>query len=320
VARVLAVRLLQAGAVVWAAASLTFLLLRLAPGDPYSTRLDGLPIAKETRAALRAQRGLDRPMPVQYARWLGNVVRGDLGWSSLHQRPVRAVLRELLPRTLGLMGLAFVTSLALGMAIGAWQGARAGTPADGAVSTTTLLVFSVPEFWLALLLVQLFAQTLQWLPPGGMVDSLHDYLTPADQWRDRLEHLVLPWLTLSLVGTAVFTRFQRSSMRDVWQEPFVRTARAKGLTERGVRRHAWRTALTPVIALAGLTFPALLGGSVFVERIFAWPGMGNATVAAVNARDYEFVTAAVIVGSAMTVVGSLLADALQRFADPRVRA
>jgi len=313
-------RLAQALGVIWAAATLVFALLRLAPGDPYATQLDGLPIPRETREAWRAQRGLDAPMPVQYLRWLGNSVRGELGWSTLHQRPVRDVLADLLPRTVLLMGLALLTSLSLGMWIGAWQGARAGSLGDQVATTSTLVLYSVPEFWLALLLLQLFAQTLGWLPATGMVSAMHEYLPLAARLRDRLEHLVLPWLTLSLVGVSVFARFQRSSMCEAWREPFVRTARAKGLPERGVRWHAWRTALAPVIALTGLTLPALLGGAVFVERMFAWPGMGNATVLAVNARDYEFVTAAVLLTSALTVLGSLLADLVQRAVDPRVGA
>jgi peptide/nickel transport system permease protein len=304
--------------VVWAAATLVFGLLRLAPGDPYATQLDGLPIPQEARDAQRTQRALDRPMPVQYVRWLANTVRGELGWSTLHERPVRDVLVDLVPPTVLLMGLALSTSLLLGMWLGAWQGARAGSVGDQVASTTTLALYSVPEFWLALLLLQLFVQTLGWFPATGMVQPMHEYLTWFERVKDRLWHLVLPWLTLSLVGVSVFARFQRSSMYDAWREPFVRTARAKGLAERGVRWHAWRTALAPVIALTGLTLPALLGGAVFVESMFSWPGMGSATVRAVGARDYEFVTAAVLLTSALTVLGSLLADLAQRMADPRV--
>lgn len=303
---------------VWAAATIVFVLLRLAPGDPYATRFDGMPVSREARAALRAQLRLDAPIPVQYAVWLGQTARGDLGWSTYHQRPVRDVIVDLLPRTLLLMGLALLTSLGLGMWLGAWQGTRIGSLGDQAATTTTLVLYSVPEFWLALLLLQLFAQTLGWLPVTGMVDALHEHLPLATQIRDRLRHLALPWLSLSLVGVAVFARFQRSSMREAWREPFVRTARAKGVSERGVRWHAWRTALAPVIALAGLTLPALVGGAVFVERIFSWPGMGNATVQAVANRDYDFVVAAVLLTSAMTVLGSLLADLAQRLLDPRV--
>lgn len=312
-------RLLQTLLVVWAAASLAFVLLRSAPGDPYAARLDSFSVPEALRERWREQRGLDQPIAVQYVRWLRGIARGDFGWSSMSQRPVADVLRETLPRTLLLMSLALGTSVVLGMLIGAWQGTRSGSIGDDAVSTTSLLVYSMPEFWLALLLLQLFAQTLGWLPATGMVDAMHNYMPAGERLWDRVEHLVLPWLALSLVGTAVFARYQRSSMREAWQEPYVRTARAKGLTDRGVRRHAWRNALVPVVTVLGLVFPALLGGAVFVERVFSWPGMGHTTVLAVSARDYEFVTAAVVVGSTMTAIGSLLADWLVQWADPRTR-
>jgi peptide/nickel transport system permease protein len=313
-------RILQAVFVVWGAATLAFILLRLAPGDPYATQLDTLPIPAEARAAWRAERGLDDPMATQYVRWIGNVARGKLGWSSRAQRPVADVLADVLPRTLALMGVALLTSMAGGMLIGAWQGTRAGSTGDQVVSTTTLLIYSLPEFWLAMLLLQLFAHGLGWLPATGIVSAEYEYLPFLAQLQDRLAHFVLPWLALSLLGIAVFARFQRSSMLDAWREPFVRTARAKGLAERGVRWHAWRTSLIPVLGVAGLVFPALVGGAVFVERVFAWPGMGYTTVMAVGARDYEFVTAAVVTGSAMTVMGSLLVDGLLRLADPRMRS
>ncbi len=313
-------RILQALFVVWGAATAAFILLRLAPGDPYATQIDELPIPAEARAAWRAERALDAPLATQYVRWLGNVARGNLGWSTLAERPVADVLVNVLPRTLALMGIALLTSLAGGMLLGAWQGTRAGSTGDQAVSATTLVLYSLPEFWLAMLLLQLFAHGLDWLPATGLVSADYDYLPFRAQVRDRLAHFVLPWLTLSLLGVSVFARFQRSSMLEAWREPFVRTARAKGLAERGVRWHAWRTSLVPVLGVAGLVFPSLVSGAVFVERVFAWPGMGYTTVQAVGARDYEFVTAAVVTGSAMTVIGSLLVDGLLRLADPRVRA
>ncbi len=313
-------RLLQAVLVVWAATTAAFVLLRAAPGDPYTTSLDGFSVPDSTRALWRAQRGLDQPLPTQYVLWLRNAARGNLGYSTMYKRPVFDVLREVLPRTLLLMGLALGTSILCGMAIGAWQGTRADTTGDQWVSTFSMIAYSLPEFWLALLMLQLFVQSLGWFPATGIVDATYDLMSPGRQLLDRLEHLALPWFTLSLVGTAWFARFQRSSMIDAWRQPHVRTARAKGLAGRGVRRHAWRTSLVPVITLFGLLFPALLGGAVFVERVFSWPGMGYTTILAVGARDYELVTAAVIVGSTMTALGSLIADGLQQLADPRTRA
>ncbi len=313
-------RLLQAVLIVWAASTVSFMLLRAAPGDKFTTALDGFSVPDSTQALWRAQLGYDQPLATQYALWLRNTVRGDFGYSHMLNRPVRDVMRDVLPRTLFLMTLALVTSALLGMALGAWQGTRANSTGDRLISTASTIAYSIPEFWLALLLMQLFVLKLDWLPATGMVDAMHDTMSFGEQLLDRLQHLVLPWLTLSLLGTAWFARFQRSSMIDAWREPHVRTARAKGLTERGVRKHAWRTALVPVITLFGLLFPALIGGAVFVESIFGWPGMGYTTIRAVGQRDYHLVSAAVIVGSAMTALGSLIADGLQQLADPRTRA
>ncbi len=312
-------RFAQAVFVVWAAATLAFVLLRLAPGDPYLTRFEGFDVSEAQREVWRANRGYDAPMAEQYVRFLRNSASGNLGFSTLQQRAVSDVLRDVLPNTLLLMGLALCTSVLLGMAIGAWQSTRSDSTADQTVSTVSLVAYSMPEFWLALLLLQLFALKLGWFPAAGAVSAAYQHQPAWDQFIDRLEHLILPWLTLSIVGTAVFARFQRGAMRDTWNEPYVRTARAKGLTEWAVRKHAWRAALSPMITLVGLALPALLGGAVFVERIFSWPGMGDVTIRAVEARDYELVTAAVIIGSVLTVSGSLLADWLSQLADPRTR-
>ncbi len=313
-------RIAQALFVVWAATTLAFVLLRLAPGDPYLTRFEGFEVSEAQRDVWRANRAYDGTMTEQYVLFLRNSASGDLGFSTMQQRRVSEVLRDVLPNTLLLMGLALGSSVLFGMAIGTWQGTRGDSTADQAVSTASLVAYSMPEFWLALLMLQLFALKLNWLPAGGAVSADHDLLGASLQIKDRLRHLVLPWLTLTIVGTAVFARFQRSAVRDTWNEPFVRTARAKGLAEPAVRQHAWRAALSPMITLVGLSLPALLGGAVFVERIFSWPGMGDATIQAVEARDYEFVTAAVIVGSVLTVTGSLLADWLSQLADPRTRS
>jgi peptide/nickel transport system permease protein len=312
-------RLLQSLFVIWAAATIAFVLLRVAPGDPFTARLDAAQIPAEVRAERTASRGLDAPMHVLYVHWLRDLTRGNLGWSFMQQRPVSDVLRDVLPNTLLLMSLALASSLGFGMMLGAWQGTRTGTTGDQLASTGSLVAYSMPEFWLALLLMQLFAQWLGWFPSSGAASATHDLMPFTERVGDRLWHLVLPWLTLTIVGTALFARFQRSVVREAWHEPFVRTARAKGLRDGAVRRHAWRVALPPMMTLFGLVFPALLGGAAFVERIYGWPGMGDATIRAVNARDYDFVTAAVIVGAAMTVVGSLIADWLTQLTDPRTR-
>ena len=311
------VRVLQSVAVVFSAATLAFVLLQLAPGDPATALGEG--IAPELRATIRARYGLDDSIATQYGRWLWSLLRGDLGWSRDQHRPVAAVLADALPRSLFLMGCALCVSLVGGMLIGAWQGARAGSRRDRATSTALLVLYSLPEFWLALVLLVVFVHQLGWLPATGITDETYRYLSARQQLVDRMRHLVLPLTSLSLVGVAVFARYQRNAMQESMTQAFVRTARAKGLTEAAVRRQAWRTALLPVITVTGLMLPALITGAVFVERVFAWPGMGFAMIRAIEARDYPVVSAGVILGSAVTALGAALADIAREIADPRLR-
>ena len=316
----LASRALQTVFVVFAAASFAFLLLHLAPGDPISAMAEANNVPSEVRAQWRAQQGYDRPIGVQYARWIGDVARGRFGHSTSQQRAVIDVIADRLPNTLLLMSLALGASLLFGTALGAWQGARIGGRGDRAVSFVSLLLYSVPEFWFALMLLFLFAYRLHLLPATGMIDAaMYDNMTPMAKLVDRARHLVLPWTALTVMGTVIFARYQRAAMRESIGEPFMRTARAKGLSEPAARRHAWRVAMPPVITLVGLFFPALLTGAVFVERVFGWPGMGTALLDAISRRDYALVSACVIVGSAMTAIGTLLADVVRALIDPRLR-
>lgn len=303
--------------VVFTAASLTFALLHLAPGDPYTNIDGGLRTSPEVRAMRRAQRGLDLPLARQYARWLASYARGSLGWSTSQQRSVRAVLAERLPRTLLLMLCALAASLSCGIAVGAWQGARARSPGDRATSLVSLILLSFPEFWLAIILMLVLTP---WpFPVSGMVADDARYMGAAAQLRDRAWHLALPCLTLTLIGAAMIARYQRSAMREAFGQPFVQTARAKGLPDAAVRRHALRTALLPVASVAGVMFPSLLAGAVFVESVFAWPGMGSMMLSGLGARDYDLVSAGVVVVAALTVVGNLCADLLREAVDPRTR-
>ena len=311
------VRVAQGLAVVFLAATLAFVLLQLAPGDPATALGEG--VSPELRAVIRARYGLDDSIATQYGRWLWALLRGDLGWSRDQQRPVAAVLADALPRSLLLMGCALTVSLVGGMLIGAWQGARAGSRRDRTTSTALLVLYSLPEFWLALLLLVVFAHQLHWLPATGITDEMSRYMSAREHLVDRVRHLVLPLTSLSLVGVALFARYQRDAMQESMAQPFVRTARAKGLGESAVRRQAWRSALLPVITVTGLMLPALITGAVFVERVFAWPGMGYAMIRAIDARDYPVVSAGVILGSAMAAFGAALADLARDIADPRLR-
>lgn len=319
--RFLAGRLLQAASVVFLVTTLTFVLVHLAPGDPLSAVLDRPGVTEAVRQQWRSTLGLDRPLGEQYLRWLGNTARGELGYSIGHRRPVRDVLLEALPRTLLLAGLALALSFALGIAAGVVQAERAGSTTDRWLGRVLLLLYSVPDFWLALLALMLFAYRLPLLPPGGLVDPvLHDYLSFGGRFLDRLRHLVLPVATLTLLSSAAIARYQRASLLAVLPRDWMRTALAKGLSWRAaVRRHALRNALLPTIALAGLSMPTLAAGAVFVEKVFSWPGMGLVTVNAIGARDYALVTAGVLLISVVVVVAALLADVAAALADPRIR-
>ena len=317
--RLIAVRALHAVVVLFLVATIAFFLLHLAPGDPFS--LDNPNVPPEVGARLRAQFGYDRPALEQYVRYLGRVAQGDLGYSHMLRVPVLRALGEAIPRTLLLMGSALTLSFGLGIWLGVFEarhrGSRTGNMANGA----SLFVYSLPDFWLALMILLGFAYWIPVLPAGGMTDPvLHDFMSPMQALLDVGRHLVLPLLTLTLIISAVVARYQRSALFETLHLDFMRSARAKGVPEPElIGRHALRNSLLPMITLAGLAFPALFGGAVFVERVFNWPGMGAMVVLAIAARDYALVVGAVVVGGFMVVVGNLLADICYSWADPRVR-
>ena len=319
--RYIARRLGQAVVIVAIVAAITFALIHLAPGDPFSAVLDNPNVSETVRETLRAQYGLDRPLPEQFVRYVGALARGEMGWSFSHDRPVREVLASALPNTVLLMGVALVASFALGILVALLQVARRGSLIDHSLSGITLLFFSMPDFWLAILSLLALTYWLPIFPVGGAVDPvMHEYLSLGGRIVDRLKHLALPALTLTLLASASVARYQRAALLDVLPADYIRTARLKGLTEKEIlRRHALRNALLPIITLIGLSFPALLTGAFFIERIFAWPGMGYAVVNAIGTRDYPLVVGGVIIGSIMVTLGSLLADLLYAWADPRLR-
>jgi len=322
VLRYLAQRLAQAAVIVAIVAAITFALIHLAPGDPFSAVMDNPNVSETVRQTLRAQYGLDRPLPEQFVRYVNALAHGELGWSFSHERPVREVLGSALPNTLLLMGVALVGSFTLGILIALIQVARRGSVTDHVLSGVSLFFFSMPDFWLAILALLTFTYWLPIFPVGGAVDPvMHEYLGLGGRLVDRLRHLALPALTLTVLASAAVARYQRAALLDVLPADYIRTARLKGLTEREIlRRHALRNALLPIISLVGLSFPALLTGAFFVEKIFAWPGMGYAVVNAIGTRDYPLVVGGVIIGSIMVTLGSLLSDLLYALADPRLRS
>ena len=226
-----------------------------------------------------------------------------------------------MPRTLLLSGIALVLSFALGIGVGVLQAEWPRSARDRWLGRVLLLLYSVPDFWLALVVLLIFAYRMPLFPAGGMVDTVtYEYLTPREQFVDRLKHLVLPVLTLTLLSAAGIARYQRSALLAVLPSDWMRTALAKGLSWRAaVRRHAFRNALLPTITLFGLYLPVFAAGAIYVEKVFSWPGMGAITVNAIAARDYALVTSGVLALSVVVVIGALLADIAVAMADPRIR-
>ena len=322
--RHLLLRVTDAALLLWIVTTLTFALLHLAPGDPATLLIAPTATAAEV-SQLRARLGLDAPLPVQYVRWLGDVLRGDLGVSLARSVPVRTVIAEALPVSLFLGGVSLVASFVLGTGLGMVQALRAGPRTDLTLSIVSVTLFAAPSFWLALALVALFTSGAavlglpEWLrlpafgmqSPGAGADAT---------WSDRARHAVLPLLVLSVPGLAGVARYARQSIRDAGAAPHVVNAVARGLSRTRVEvRHILRTALTPLVVLFGLTLPGVIAGSVFVEQVFAWPGLGRTMLSAIASRDYPVVLGLTLVYACAVVLGNLLADALLWLLDARRR-
>ncbi|HLZ46279.1 MAG TPA: ABC transporter permease [Gemmatimonadales bacterium] len=313
-------RLLAGLAVVLGVVTLTFLLLHVAPGDPVRLMLGPRATAAQVAAQRRAL-GLDASLPQQFATWIGRFGRGDWGTSIASGQPVRALLAKAWPATAWLVTLSLVISYLIALGVGALQAARGGSRLDTLLSVTSVTLFAVPGYWLGLMLVLVFTYWARLLPAFGIAGLDADYLHGPSWLLDRLRHLALPLATLTLIGIGGAARFVRGAMLDTLHQPFITTAQAKGLTPRHVIGwHALRNALTPVVILLGLSLPALFSGAVFVEAVFAWPGVGRVLVEAVRARDYPVVMAAVTISAVLVVAGNMLADVLAAGLDPRVRA
>jgi peptide/nickel transport system permease protein len=317
--RMLVHRALTGIAVVAGVLTLTFLLLHTAPGDPAELLLG--PTATPTQiAAGRHSLGLDRPLVTQYAEWLGRFVRGQWGSSIVTGRPVREMLGAAWPATVRLVLLSLLLSYGLGLALGAWQAARAGSRLDTSLSVVSVSLVALPGFWLGLMLVAVFTYLLRVLPAFGAAGFDADVLGPWARFVDGVRHLALPLATLTLIGIGGAARFVRGALLDALEQPFVVTARAKGLSgSRVLLGHALRNAATPVVTLLGLSLPALFSGAVFVEGVFAWPGVGRVLVEAVQARDYPVVMAATAISALLVVLGNMLADIGAVAVDPRLR-
>jgi peptide/nickel transport system permease protein len=304
------------------AATLAFFLMRLTPGDPLAGLMEDRPMPPADLAAIRARYGIDQPLLTQFFRFLGGVARGDLGGSISHNgRPVSGLLLAHLPPTLLLGGTALFLNFLLGIAIGVYQARRPESGADRTLTILSLGSYATPSFWLGLVLAWAFGTQLRWLPVAFMTEP---YLAGApflERAVDIARHLVLPAGTLAVVTFGATARYQRAAMLEALALDCVRTARTKGMPERlVVWRHGWRNALGPMLALFGLWLPLLVAGSVFVEQVFAWPGLGSLSAEAIANRDYPLIMGATLLVTGAVVTGSLLADLLHRWVDPRLRA
>ena len=309
---------------IWLVVTLTFVLVRLAPGDPAAFLLPpGASTVDEAR--LRAELGLDRSMPVQYARWLGDMLRGDMGSSFASGRPVVTVLAEAAPISLFLGGVSLALTFLIGVPLGMLQAARRGRLTDRVLTVLTTAVYAAPSFWLALALVALFTYGAATLGlPASMRLPAFAVRTPGVEltgWAgivDVFRHAILPVTILAAVGAAGIARYARSSVADVLALDFVRTARAKGLDERGIfRRHVLANILPALVVLFALSLPGLLAGSIFVESVFAWPGLGRTTLTAILARDYPVVMGATVFYAFAVIVANLAAELALPLLDPR---
>jgi peptide/nickel transport system permease protein len=306
-------RLLQTGVLLLVVSLVVFALVTQAPGGP-AILLDRN-MAPEDIARMRAVLGLDQPLPVQYARWLGQVLRGNLGVSYQAGVPVLEIIGQMLPNTLVLSAAALVLTLVVAVPAGVISAARPYSATDHGVTLLALFGISVPTFWFGLMLIVLFSVALGWFPPGGM----RTIGAPASLL-DLARHLVLPAVVLGSANMALVARYTRSATLAVLREDYVRTARAKGVPERDVLyRHALRNALLTVVTVVGLQLPRLVGGAAITETVFAWPGMGSLAVRAAFERDYPMIMGITLVISAVVALSSLLVDMLYVYIDPRIQ-
>ncbi len=312
-------RLLVMAVVLWLVVSAAFVAVHAAPGS-VEDLVDNPSLSPRARAAIREHWGLDRPLGEQYLRWLDAVVHGDLGVSFLYRRPVARVVGEALGPTALLAGTALLANLLLGALLAVSAVRRPGGLADRVLGGLSLALYGTPPFWLALMAVLVFSLQLGWFPPSHMASVGAASLSAGARLADLLRHMVLPVSVLTLAGVAATARYLRASLLDVVSSRFLLAARARGVPPRRLFWiHALRPALLPLATLLGLAVPALVSGSLVVEVIFSWPGMGRVMWTAATARDIPVVLAGTLLAAGAVMLGNLLADLAYMAVDPRVR-
>jgi len=312
-------RLIQLLPVVLAIAVLNFVLVHMAPGD-VAQLLAGQSgqASAEFVQQLRHDFGLDRPLYMQFLLYIGRLLTFDLGYSYVQQAPVLGLILDRLPATLLLMVSSIALAIAFGILLGVTAARRYGTLVDNVISVAALVAYATPVFWLGLVLIVLFSVDLGWLPPDGMTDTSRSASGLAYAL-DVLRHLILPAVSLALFYVAVYTRLMRSSMLEILGREFITAARAKGLAERTIAwLHAAPNAILPVITIAGVMFGNMLGGSILVETVFGWPGLGRLIFDALLQRDLNLLLGILFVSSFVVVVANLLVDLAYGLLDPRI--
>jgi peptide/nickel transport system permease protein len=300
--------------------TVVFFLVHLAPGSPDTFLIGDQRLPPEQQENLRRAYGLDRPLPVQYARWMAATLRGDWGRSFVYQQAVTEVIGDALPATLLLAAAGLLVEQAAGLALGIAAARRPGSAADHLIRIVSLILYSQPIFWLGLMSILLFSLAWPILPAGHLRSVGAEDLTPLARILDTVRHLILPGLVLGLSTCGALARFVRGSLLDVLGQEHIRASRAKGLTERRVIWvHALRNALAPLLQVLAVSLSALLGGVVVVEVVFSWPGLGRLTFDAILSRDYPLILGTTAFSAVMILLSNLLADVLHALADPRVR-
>jgi peptide/nickel transport system permease protein len=296
-----------------------FFLFRVVESDPVGTLFRGRNVSLERRAELAAEFGVDKSMPEQFVRYLGQTAQLNFGDSYETRQPVWDEISERIPRTIALVGISTFLSTVIGIAVGIVAAWRRGSAVDYASTSTTMVFYSMPDFWLGMLLLAIFAANLGWFPTGGIVTAGSDATGFALLW-DQAKHIFLPALTLTLAYVGEYALIMRSSLLDTMGEDYLLLARAKGLRDALVRRrHAVPNALLPIVTLAAVNFGFVLSGAIAVEAIFSWPGLGLATFDAVRAPDLPMLQGLFLLFSAAVIAANLAADLLYAYLDPRVR-
>ncbi len=310
-------RLLQAIPTLLGITILSYALMAAAPGGPVAALSFGPKTTPAQRQALAAQLGVNDPWPVQYVKWLGRVLQGDLGRSFTSNRRVIDLIIERAPATIELGGLALLFGVLIGVPVGIWAAVRQGSWFDNITRVLAVIVTSIPIFWLGLMMIMVFGAQLKILPMGGRFPT---NLTGTYTLMDRIRHLAMPVFVLAMGYVAVYSRYMRASTLEVSRQDYIRTAQSKGLRDRTVWYvHAARNALIPIATFLGPAIVGLLNGAVITETIFSWPGLGRLTIEALNSLDYPVVMAITLIGATSTVLGYLLSDVMYAAIDPRIR-